>query len=351
MRVALAVSGTNKYFGMPKYFYLLAEHLDRLKVEVNLFIDSNNINMVREFTNVPVFSLKPLVHDNLSTFQFCWNLNKILHKYNFDILHTCHVLPYFYLMNKKRKPVVFQPFGNELFTLEGKGIGKLQCKLGQPILRFCGHHADMLLMEGEFQRKEMTEYYNNLHMGVLPVGIDIALFKQSKPFSHETFSIISVNSLTKYDGMDLLIESFKMFHEVVKDSELNIVGSGEMETQLRTQANGLPVYFFEEIPEKQLIDLYADSDVYVSTSRETDMQMGILEAMAAGLPIISVGQDYMIGGNGKVSSRTPTALQNDLFLVYSGKRDEMAQRSLDLVKQYDFKNIAKKAVEIYRGLM
>ena len=349
MKVILAVSGTDKYFGMPKYFYLLANQLSNLGVDVELVIDSNRTDIVKEYTDVKVTCLQPLVKDSVSTLQFCWNLNRYLLKQKFDLLHTCHVLPYFYLMNKQRRKVVFQPFGNELFTLENKGLGKLHCKIAQPILRYCGHNADVLLAEGQFQLSEMVGYYDNeSRMQVLPVAIDTTKFKLSQPYSPRLFSVLAVNSLTKYDGIDLLIDGFRLFYKDTQ-AHLTIIGSGEMEDELKKRAMGLPAVFLKNIPESMLIDYYASVDVYVSTTSETDMQMGVLEAMASGLPIISTNGD-MINGNGFAVDPMPESISSALHKVYCAKREELGRKSLELVRQFDFANVAKEALKIYEGI-
>ena len=51
--------------------------------------------------------------------------------------------------------------------------------------------------------------------------------------------------------------------------------------------SAMPVTFLKNVPEVELQKLYAESDAFVCTTRETDFQMSVLEAMAAGLPIIS----------------------------------------------------------------
>lgn len=351
MKVIIAVSGTNKYFGMPKYYYLLANELSKLKIDIELIIDSDRTDIVKEFTTVKTTTIKPLVNNAINTMLFCWKLNKYLKKTKFDILHTCHVLPYYYLKNKVYKPVVFQPFGNELFTLAGKGLNKTYCNLAQPILRECGNKADILIAEGEFQFEDMNKWYKNPNMRVLPVGIDTSKFNQSTPYKNSIFTVLSVNSLTKYDRMDLLIDAFKIFHSSIKKSQLIIVGKGKEEGYLRTKARNLPVVFLKDVPERRLIKLYQESDVYVSTTSETDMQMGIIEAMASGLPIIATGQRYMIKGNGFVVSSNAEEIFTAMSKTYYGNRESMGNVSKMLSMQYDFKKIAQKAVEIYKELI
>lgn len=358
MKILLAIHKSDRYYGIPKYYYLLANKLKNLEVSVKLVIDSDRLDIVRQYTDVEVVTLNPLAKDNLSTMRYCWNLSKYLQREDFDILHTCHILPYFYLMNKQHKPVVFQPFGNELYTLAGKGLNNLHCKLSQPILRYCGHNSDVLLAEGKFQWNDMVKWYDNeSRMKILPVGIDISKFKRSIPYQSKIFHVLSVNSLTKYDNMELLIDAFKMFHKEVENSMLTIVGSGDQEDRLKMIATEGKfcdyIYFLKNVPESTLIDIYSMADVYVSTTLETDMQMGIIEAMASGLPIVSTGQGYMYSRNGIFSNTidSPKALNEAIKLIYNGQRNQMSDNSIEAVKQYDFKVIAQQAVKIYESLL
>jgi glycosyltransferase involved in cell wall biosynthesis len=120
------------------------------------------------------------------------------------------------------------------------------------------------------------------------------------------------------------------------------------------QAGKMNVRFLKEIPEHELIKIYQESDLYVSTSIETDMQMGILEAMASGLPIVSTGQAYMIDGNGIVCKRDAFNISQAIQKVYArylAADFTMGKKSLELVQQYDFNKIADKAVDIYKCLL
>jgi glycosyltransferase involved in cell wall biosynthesis len=105
------------------------------------------------------------------------------------------------------------------------------------------------------------------------------------------------------------------------------------------------------IPEFDLYGLYRIADCYVSPTLVTDIQMGIMEAMCFGLPVVSTAQDYMIDGNGYVvAMNDPSALVDGIVRVMMEDRHTMGKRSKELAQQYDFKMIAEKAIEIYKGL-
>jgi glycosyltransferase involved in cell wall biosynthesis len=79
--------------------------------------------------------------------------------------------------------------------------------------------------------------------------------------------------------------------------------------------------------------------------------MGIMEAECFGLPVVSTAQDYMIDGNGfVVAMNDPSALVDGIVRVMMEDRHTMGKRSKELAQQYDFKMIAEKAIEIYKGL-
>ncbi len=355
MNIVLAVCGTWRYFGMPKYFYFLVKYLTQKGVDVTLVVDSTSgVDKLWEICRIPnVDVVAPEVRNSLTTMAFTLNLSTYLSRREFDILHTCHVNSFGYQHQANHKPIVFQPFGNELFTLENRGLSKLKCKSGQPILRFCGHEADCLLAEGEFQWKEMVRIYGNeKRMKILPVGIDTSAITPKSDYTHVSpFKILAVNSLVPYENMGMLIDAFNVVRCHIP-AELTIVGSGPLEKSLKEKAKGLPVTFLKELPEKELYALYTASDLFVSPSDETDMQMGMLEAIAEGLPVVTINQRWMIDGNGVVVQRKGyEALADGIVGVLSGNMAEMGLKSREIVKVYDFPNIADRAIEIYQELV
>ena len=284
--------------------------------------------------------------------RYCRNLAQFLDSLDFDILHCGHVLPYFYLKRERRKPVVFQPFGNELFTLSGRGMNAVYCKFAQPILRFCGDNADVLLAEGEWQIEEMKRYYpKSERIAVLPAGAELP----SSPIVHQPYGLnrqfhfLAVNSLLPYEGMDELIYAFRAVNST---SKLTIVGCGRGETLLKRMAKGLNIEFKANIDENELKHLYFKADCFVNPSYETDMQMGVLEAMSNGVPVIS----------NKAVWLPPSVVQYDgvtdlrdklqwITTTSASYRAEKGEAGLKEVEQYSFTEIAKQALKIYETLL
>ena len=357
MKVVLATVGADRYLGIAKYYLFLARHLALNGIDVELILDSPPPPELK-FDGVTYTVIGPTTGGRLNisrTAQFGQNVADYLNDRQFDILHTTHVIPYLYLKRKNRKPVVFQPFGNELFTLAGKGLNKWYCKSFQWVLRSCGEKSDVLVMEGEFQRSEYEHIYHRNDMAILPVGIDIDYMKDSvKGFARHNndFTVLAVNSLYKYERMDLVIKAFSWLPGNIPNVKLIIVGSGPERQSLCTLCDKLDLgedeaLLLYTVSEEELYKLYLSSDVFVSTSQEKDFLMSILEAEAFGLPIVSTGQKWLIDGNGFVVDPTEIYLANAIFWVYEGDKEGMGRKSKEIVQQYDFGEIAKQAIKIY----
>ena len=345
MKVVLATHSTDKWLGVNKYFYLLAKYID---ADVTVIVDSQKgIESVREIcgNKVNIIRLKPTATGGIKTIEYCTAIsNYLMDHTDFDVLHCGHVLPFVYLLNKYRNPVVFQPFGNELFTLPPT----LYRRMARPILRYCGNHADVTLAEGAFQHDDMRKYYPNAIIGNLPVGIE---FNPVKREEHHGFQFIAVNSLLPYEGMDEVINAFKEVYSHY-ESNLVIVGTGSEEAKLRRLSEGYPIDFYSNISEGKLKDLYAVSDCFICTSHETDYQMGVLEGMANGLIVISRQMDWVPKYVLKfINTEELIKLMISTRELPPDVRDRIIDNSLNEVQQYRFENIAKKALKIYEELL
>ena len=109
------------------------------------------------------------------------------------------------------------------------------------------------------------------------------------------------------------------------------------------------------VPEKELYDYYFSSDVYISAATQHDWIMGLAEAMACGLPVISSAQPFLVrdGKNGfVVGMNNPLGLAEAVVRIYREKLGrKFGAEGKKLAKEYDWKNIAKVAIGKYEGLV
>lgn len=100
---------------------------------------------------------------------------------------------------------------------------------------------------------------------------------------------ISVGRLSPPKGYDTLLEAFSKVNAVYPRTSLVIVGDGELRSDLEKQIDQLGLHGVVFLTgERSDIDrLLTAGDIYISSSHWEGMSVAILEAMAAGLPVIA----------------------------------------------------------------
>lgn len=175
-------------------------------------------------------------------------------------------------------------------------------------------------------------------------------------YSHEASTlsaknILAVGRLDKIKGFDLLIKAWKLICDDFREWNLNIVGSGEEEDNLKKLCDELNIQNIELIPQQANIkDYYLNSSIYVMSSREEGMPMVVVEAMECGLPIVAfdnVGAKFLVKDNenglicqvGDIEtlSKNLEKLMDDNHL-----RETFGKRSKEFAKAFHIENIAYK---------
>lgn len=114
--------------------------------------------------------------------------------------------------------------------------------------------------------------------------------RAATPTSLDGRTIVSAGRLTDLKGFDRLIAAYAPIAHEFPDWRLKIYGRGPLHEQLRADARARGVEEFVELPgfsDDMKSDLRAAS-AYALTSRTEGFPMVLLEAMAEGLPLVSM---------------------------------------------------------------
>ena len=173
--------------------------------------------------------------------------------------------------------------------------------------------------------------------------------------------IIAVGRYFDEKGYDLLLQAWAIIEKAVDDWELNIYGDGN-KMYYEKIANSLNLNPQRCRLNDSITDVqkeYLDSSLFVCTSRFEGFGMGIIEAMACGLPvvafdclwgprsIISDGEDGLLVENGNIEKLADTIL----FLIRNPERIiEMGANARKNVQRFNMDIIAKKWKQLFDRL-
>ena len=128
-----------------------------------------------------------------------------------------------------------------------------------------------------------------IHISFLTVDLSKYTLSGSETPKQKPFGMLCVGSLIKRKGMDLLLDALGMIKD--EDWKLTVAGEGPEKEALLQQAkeSGISerITFTGFIEGEALRDLYAQSSVFILPTREDCFGLVTLEAMCAGLPVIS----------------------------------------------------------------
>jgi len=321
------------------------EGLSKERIEVGFHIHRISRQKVR-FFGVMLFWLR-----------IFWLLKKI----NPDIVHAQSIgmgMPAFLARKLLRKPYVVWGRGSEVYLpwLYKKPISKLVMRSASAVIALTED------MKGEIQK------ICNREVSVIPNGIDLDRFqnlssrgKGLKVNSAEKL-ILFVGGLKPTKGIEYLIQAMSSIRQSETKAKLLLVGQGEEKEGLEHLAKNLDlsnyVRFTGGIPNTEVPEYMAASDVFVLPSLSEGFPNVILEAMASGLPIVATrvgGLPEIIkeGNNGfLVEPKNPQQLAEKVLLILKDKelRKRISKNNEEKAKGYSWESIVDRLEKVYQTI-
>jgi glycosyltransferase involved in cell wall biosynthesis len=124
---------------------------------------------------------------------------------------------------------------------------------------------------------------------VIPNVVDLTTFvyRERRPLRPR---FLSTRNLEAYYGIDVIIKAFARYQQRDPLATLTIAGYGSQEDRLRSLAGLLTrrgIEFVGRVEPGAMPRLYDEADVFLNASVVDNQPVSILEAFAAGLPVIS----------------------------------------------------------------
>lgn len=271
-----------------------------------------------------------------------------------------------------RKRIVITYHGGEAAEYFAKHVGFVK--------RWLGRANQVIVLSGFL--KEIFDHYD---IPCVVIPNIVVLQPQQERTRDIAPKFISIRHLEPLYNIPCILRAYEQVLKVYPDATLDILGRGSQREELEAyvqehQLTG--VTFVGQVPNQQIYDYLAKADIMLSAPKIDNMPVSLLEAMNAGLLVISSrvgGVPYMIEeldramGNGQWAIDKETNRQSPIanrpkkptgILFESDNSDELAEKMIwalehpEEVKQiiaqaqidvqkYAWKNVKQQLMKVY----
>lgn len=209
-------------------------------------------------------------------------------------------------------------------SLRGSDVPGYDCDLRWPhrmllpVTRHIWRSASRVVANSADLRRLALISSPDTTIDVILNGIDLPAEVASRRDTRAGLRVLSVSRLIARKGLDTLIKAVQRTAPGLLS--LDIAGEGPNEAELRQLARSCGVAdrvrFHGFVDRAALAKLHAQADVFVLASRAESCSMALLEAMAAGLPVIATN----VGGNAEIVRQG----SNGLLFELQGAEEQLA---------------------------
>lgn len=227
------------------------------------------------------------------------------------------------------------------------------------------HTADRLIVFSDYMKTLVSHHVPVSRIEVIPLGVNLRAYatqKRTLRESDEAFRIICVARLVAVKGLETLVKAVGLIQPKV-NLRTYIVGIGPLRSKLQVLidetglANKVKLCGF--LPDKKKRAYLENSDLFVLPSLYEPIPIAILEALAAGLPVVAsdVGGIPELVRQGVNGLLVKPGMPHDLAAAISKLIDDdklrrkLASNARESVREYDWPVVAKKYLSFYQELL
>jgi glycosyltransferase involved in cell wall biosynthesis len=191
---------------------------------------------------------------------------------------------------------------------------------------------------------------------VIPNGVAEKYFVGQKAHENSIPHLLFVGRLAAQKNLSMLIEAVAQMQSKVF---LDIVGEGELKEDIEALIQKLKLQNVKLHGKKageELIEMYKSADAFVLPSFKEGLSLSMLEALAAGLPVVASDAPEMrpILGECGVLIQDPTAENYakalDAILSDKDRLQKLGSLSVQKARSYSWENVLNAIEDVYKGI-
>lgn len=215
---------------------------------------------------------------------------------------------------------------------------------------------------GSFFQKVLPKRARKISM--LHNAIDVSKFSRKKPlnnFKDRKIKLINIGRFTTYKNQIFLVKVIKLIVDHGYDTELLFLGDGDEKGKVQDLVKKLELT--QQVCFKGFVDdvqhYLWDSDVYVHSAYHEPLGLVLLEAMAAGLPVVTLdgkgNRDIMENGiNGfLLENENEEEFSRKIIDLFEDKElyKRMSKNAVSYAKKYDIVEYTDELIKLYKSFI
>lgn len=227
-------------------------------------------------------------------------------------------------------------------------------RLVHPMLRL----ADEIVVPSPYLQQVFARHGYRSRVIRNVVDTDAFAFRERDPLRPRW---LSVRSFQRHYRVDVVLRAFALFRQAHPDATLVVAGYGPEEGRLKALARSLGsdgISFVGRVEPERVPALFDRADIFVNAAEIDNQPVSVLEAFAAGLPVVSTGVGditAMLRGGAAgviVPCGNPTALAAAVHELFDdpGRARRLVAHAREEVRRYTWSGIGARWDAAYRGL-
>lgn len=294
----------------------------------------------------------------------------------FDVIHVHHPMlighTARYLSQKYRVPLVFTYHTRYEQYLHYVGLSGLK-GLMPTYVRNCTRYCELIIAPTPLIKDYLEEIQQEVPVQVLPTGvpedsfnpdeIQAAKIRQTL-LEDKKYLFCTVARLAKEKNLEFLLDSLKRRKDAgYSDFKLALIGDGPERQKLEKYAADLDlqneIVFIGKVPNKEIKNYCKAADLFLFSSCSETQGIVLLEAMAAGTPVLALRatgtEDVVVNGqNGYMTEVSEN--QNEMIQRFTNQLIDILEKkelnflrlgALATAQSYSCERIANQAVGVY----
>jgi L-malate glycosyltransferase len=274
-----------------------------------------------------------------------------------DVVHVFAASYWSYLLGPVPAMLVARTLGKRVVLHYHSGEADHHLTGWGPLVHPWLRLAHKIVVPSDYLRQVFARH--GYQTRVIPNVVDTSSFRYRERVPLRPW-LVSTRNLEPYYALDNTIAAFAILRERYPGARLTIAGYGGEEARLRRLAAVLSpdaVQFVGRVEPAAMPALLDEVDIFVNSSVVDNQPVSVLEAFAAGLPVVSTGTGDLAnmlrdGETGLiVPSRDPAAMAKAIISLFEDpdRAAMMARRARREVEKYTWAQVGTQWTAVYAG--